>query len=50
MCEALKKAGGKPECYFYDGEGHGFVSGFARNDFYRHLVEFLQANLAPKVN
>ncbi len=48
MCDALKKSGKKPECYFYDGEGHGFVSGAARTDYYSHLVKFLQTNLMSK--
>jgi dipeptidyl aminopeptidase/acylaminoacyl peptidase len=50
MCDALKKTGGKPECYFYNGEGHGFVGGYAREDFYRKLVKFFQTNLSVKSN
>lgn len=45
MCEALTKAGRKPECYIYDGEGHGFVSGHARSDFYTRLIKFFKTNL-----
>jgi dipeptidyl aminopeptidase/acylaminoacyl peptidase len=48
MRSALIKAGNTPEYFRYHGEGHGLGLTDHRNDFYAHLLDFLDANLGMK--